>query len=151
MAHFKHGTFIFCIEWRYQGKKRPFHAIGWMTYRALNELIIWVTLGSTPGNVTKSVSLNGPTPASFSFLFCLCQTTKQFLQKINVKKDPSSIWCWDSNPRPLKHELSPITTRPGLPPCNKKYLLSYCDCWIACLDMWCSKTDFLFRIHIVCT
>ena len=29
---------------------------------------------------------------------------------------PSSIWCRDSNPRPHKHELSPITTRPGLPP-----------------------------------
>ena len=28
---------------------------------------------------------------------------------------PSSIWRWDSNPRPLKHESSPITTRPGLP------------------------------------
>ena len=29
---------------------------------------------------------------------------------------PSSIRCWYSNPQPLKHELSPITTRPGLPP-----------------------------------
>ena len=29
---------------------------------------------------------------------------------------PSSIWCWDLNPRPLEHESSPITTRPGLPP-----------------------------------
>ena len=29
---------------------------------------------------------------------------------------PSSIWRWDSNPQPLKHESSPITTRPWLPP-----------------------------------
>ena len=28
---------------------------------------------------------------------------------------PSSIWCRDSNARPLEHETSPITTRPGLP------------------------------------
>ena len=28
----------------------------------------------------------------------------------------SSIQCWDSNPQPLKHESSPITTRAGLPP-----------------------------------
>ena len=30
-------------------------------------------------------------------------------------KCPPSIWSWDSNPRPLEHESSPITTRPGLP------------------------------------
>ena len=29
---------------------------------------------------------------------------------------PSSIQSLDSNPQPLKHESSPITTRPGLPP-----------------------------------
>ena len=28
--------------------------------------------------------------------------------------DPSSLWCWDSNPQPLEHESSPITTRPEL-------------------------------------
>ena len=28
----------------------------------------------------------------------------------------SSIRRWDSNPQPLEHESSPITTRPGLPP-----------------------------------
>ena len=36
------------------------------------------------------------------------------LQQIYVKKCPSNIWCWDSNPRPLEHESPPITTRPGL-------------------------------------
>ena len=29
---------------------------------------------------------------------------------------PSSIWHRNSNPEPLEHESSPITTRPGLPP-----------------------------------
>ena len=31
-----------------------------------------------------------------------------------MKKCPSSIQCWDSNPRPLEGESLPITTRPGL-------------------------------------
>ena len=31
-------------------------------------------------------------------------------------KRPFSVWCQDSNSQPFKHELSPITTRPGLPP-----------------------------------
>ena len=29
---------------------------------------------------------------------------------------PSSIWCRDSNSRPLDNDSPPITTRPGLPP-----------------------------------
>ena len=29
---------------------------------------------------------------------------------------PSSIHCWDLNPRPLECEPPPITTRPGLSP-----------------------------------
>ena len=33
-----------------------------------------------------------------------------------VKKCPSSIWCKDTNSRPLKHESPPIATRPGLSP-----------------------------------
>ena len=50
---------------------------------------------------------NGPTLATFSFIFGLFAT--------NIcEKYPSSIWRQDSNPHPLKHELSPITTRPGL-------------------------------------
>ena len=58
----------------------------------------------------------GPTPASFLFIFGLFKQTIQFLQQINVKKCPSSIRRWDSNPRPLERESTPITTRPGLPP-----------------------------------
>ena len=50
------------------------------------------------------------------FIFGLFKQTIQFLQQINVKKCPSSIRRWDSNPRPLERESTPITTRPGLPP-----------------------------------
>ena len=39
-----------------------------------------------------------------------------FLLQIYVKKCRSSIQYRDSNPRPLKHEPRPKTTRPGLPP-----------------------------------
>ena len=33
-----------------------------------------------------------------------------------MSKCPSSIQCWDLNPRPNKHESSPITTTLWLPP-----------------------------------
>ena len=48
--------------------------------------------------------------------FGLFKQTKQTVQllQINVKKCPSSIQCWDSNPRPLKHKSSPVENRPGL-------------------------------------
>ena len=34
-------------------------------------------------------------------------------QQIYMKICPSSIWCWNSNPRPSEHEYPPITTRSG--------------------------------------
>ena len=52
-------------------------------------------------------------PGLFFVYFRSPQQATQFLQQINVKK---CILCRDSNPRPLKHESSHITTRPGLPP-----------------------------------
>ena len=56
-------------------------------------------------------------PGLFFFYFwSFKKKTIQFLQKINVNKCSSRIRRRDSNPRPFKHELSPITTRPGLPP-----------------------------------
>ena len=43
---------------------------------------------------------NGPSPASFLFIFGLFQANIHTIwQQINVKKCPSSIWHWDSNPR----------------------------------------------------
>ena len=78
---------------------------------------------------------NGPTPASFSFIFGLFkQTSLQFLQQIYVKKCPSSICYRDLNPRPLEFESLPTTTRPGLPPDIiflllplRQYYLGSCD------------------------
>ena len=66
-------------------------------------------------NPVSMFFLNGPFPASFC-LFSSFQTNKQFLQQIYVKKCPSCVQCWDSNPQPSDHESPPITTRPGLPP-----------------------------------
>ena len=58
---------------------------------------------------------NGPSPASFLFIFDLFQANIHTIwQQINVKKCPSSIWHWDSNPRPS--ESPPMTTRPGSRP-----------------------------------
>ena len=67
------------------------------------------------GSCCDTVFLNGPSPASFSFIFGLFQTNiNTILEQINVKKCPSSIQHQDSNPRPSKRESPPITTRPGL-------------------------------------
>ena len=35
--------------------------------------------------------------------------TLQILRTNVCEKCPSSIWCWDSNPRPLEHESPRIT------------------------------------------
>ena len=53
-------------------------------------------------------------PGFFFVYFQSFQTNNPFLQQINVKKCPSSIWHQDLNPQHLEHESSPITTRPGL-------------------------------------
>ena len=42
-----------------------------------------------------------------------------FLTTNKCEKCPSSIQCWDLNPRPSEHEPLPITTRPGLLPLAK--------------------------------
>ena len=55
-------------------------------------------------------------PDLFLVYFRLFKQTIQFLQQIDVKKYPSSIRCWDLNPRPSEDELPPITTKPGLSP-----------------------------------
>ena len=83
---------------------------------------------------------------SFSFIFSLFQTNNTILTTNQCEKCPSSIQCKDSNPQPLKHELSPITTRPGLLhfgtslPCiipNKllSIISSYCCSWFALMYM----------------
>ena len=69
--------------------------------------------------------LNWPTPASFSFIFFFSNTHYNFTTNRNVKKCPSSIWCRDSNSRPLELESPPTTTRPGLPPPFRNVISCY--------------------------
>ena len=59
---------------------------------------------------------NGPSSATFIVYFRSFQTNITIFTTIYVKKCPSCIRYWDSNPWPLGHESPPITTRPGLPP-----------------------------------
>ena len=55
-------------------------------------------------------------PSLFFYLFSSFQThITNFTTNIYVKQCPSSLRCWDSNPRPSEHESPPITTRPGRP------------------------------------
>ena len=57
--------------------------------------------------------LMGQTRPLLSFIFGLFkQTSLQFLQQIYVRRYPSSLWCRDSNLRPLEHESPPMTARP---------------------------------------
>ena len=46
------------------------------------------------------------------------QTNNTTFTTYKCETCPSSIWRQDLNPRPLEHVSSPITTRPGLPPCS---------------------------------
>ena len=106
--------------------------------------VIFLFLAKNIFHCPLALFLNGPTTASFSFIFGLFKQTIQFLQQINVKKCPSSIQRQDSNPQPFKHELSPITTRPGLPPklfplsFNLKvfFLLSICHYHPVYISVW---------------
>ena len=57
---------------------------------------------------------NGPTLASFSFIFIFSNIT--ILTTKNVEKCPSSIRRWDLNSQPSDYKAPPLTTRPGLLP-----------------------------------
>ena len=54
-------------------------------------------------------------PGHFFIYFRLFQTNITIFTKNKCEKCSSSIWCWDSKPRSLKHESPPIPTRSGLP------------------------------------
>ena len=56
---------------------------------------------------------NGPSPASFPFIFVF-QTSFTIFTTIKCEKWPSSKCCRDSNTQPSKHESPPITNRTGL-------------------------------------
>ena len=74
---------------------------------------------SEPQPLPKQMHLLGlimVLPDLFLFIFVFSNNHFNFYNKYRyVKKCPSSIWCWDSNPCASEHEPSPITTRPGLP------------------------------------
>ena len=55
-------------------------------------------------------------PGLFVIYFQSFQANSPIFTTNRCEKCPSSIWRQDSKPRPFKHESSPITTRPGLPP-----------------------------------
>ena len=77
-----------------------------------------------PPQICTFFSKLGQPRSLLSFLFSrFKQTSLQMLQQINMKKCPSSIQGWDSNPWPSEHESPPITTRPGLPPNYVHFLL----------------------------
>ena len=60
---------------------------------------------------------NGTTQPLFVYFWSFQTNNRNFHNKPTWKMScPSSIRHRDSNPWPLKHELSPITTRPGLLP-----------------------------------
>ena len=50
----------------------------------------------------------------FFVYFQSFQSNNTIFKANQCEKCPSSIWALDLNPRPLEHELSNITTRPGL-------------------------------------
>ena len=64
-------------------------------------------------------------PGLFVDLFLSFQTNITFWQQTNVRKCPSSIRCWDSNPRPLEHESLRVTTRPGLLPSTSFFVTAF--------------------------
>ena len=64
--------------------------------------------------------------------------TTNHCEKMSI---PSSIQCRDSNPRPLDHESSPITTRPGLPS-SKLFVASKRCCQIVMPNACCNCVMF---------
>ena len=79
----------------------------------------------------------GQTRPLFRLFSVFFKQAIQFLQQINVKNVmcPSSIQCWDLNPRPLKHESRSITTWPRLPPLLINFnalMLSHLDEGLTC-------------------
>ena len=68
---------------------------------------------SFPNHVHRFLT-NGPTPASFPFIFSLFNLTLQFLQQINVK-NVHLVYPWFELTT-FWYESPPLTTRPELPP-----------------------------------
>ena len=90
--------------------KRPIYRIATNTFILRNE------------HQKVFLKKNRSTPVSFIIYFWSFQTNTITIFTNNLcEKCPSSIWCWDLNPQPWEYESPPITTRPGLPPNNRKF------------------------------
>ena len=82
-----------------------------------SEIIFWMLSMSI-----RCSYLNGLGDPGLFFVYLRSCQTNNIILLINVKKCPSSIgWC-NSNSRPLEHESSPITNRPGLLPIRSNCL-----------------------------
>ena len=89
-----------------------FHKCALLRHRVCALHYAWVLL---LWSLHCTSSLNGPTLASFCLFLVFSKKQYNFTYKSMWKMSfPSNIWCQDLNPKPLEHELSPITTRPGL-------------------------------------
>ena len=90
--------------------------VSWLKY-------FWVL---KPPSYSRKIKIKGrvflkkwANPGLFFVYFRSFQTNITIFTTNICEKCPSSIWCRDSNPRPLEHKSLPITTRPGLPPLIK--------------------------------
>ena len=105
-------TIVYCIEKTKIKKKGP----KWPIFKKKLVKLIKYSASMVPNNCFFKKWAN---LGLFLFIFGLFNQTIQFFYKKSmwkISKCPSSIWCRDSNQRPFKHESSPITTGPRLPP-----------------------------------
>ena len=77
---------------------------------------------ATDVTTSLNVFFKWANPGLFLFIFSLFKQYN-FYNK-SIKKCPSSIQRRDWNPQPFENELSPIITRPGLPPTSLNVILS---------------------------
>ena len=86
-----------------------------------------LTISCTVSTSFMHVFKYGPTPASFCLFLVFSNKQYNFYNKSmwKMSKSPSSIWHRDSKPQPYKHESSPITTRPGLPPIYARFYIPF--------------------------
>ena len=79
--------------------------------------LFWLHQRRRPSCSSQNISFD-TSIVFWTFIFGLLKQTIQFRTTNQCEKmsSPSSMWSRDSNPQPLKHESSPITTGPGLQP-----------------------------------
>ena len=98
-------------------------------------------------------------PDLFFIYFWSFQTNNTILKTNLCEKMscPSSIWRQDLNPQSIEHELSPITTRPGLPPYTiifkiYKFCTTYgligCNANLQVTKISCFSLSKLFKFDI---